>query len=615
MTFESKDEPIVSTRSGVGRRPSGARAAPANRAVNVGDRLSSTVSEEEESDASSPSQGITQRITMSPAEENAEHLDALAALSYLDIGEQAPPASPSPVTRQKLVSPPPPASPQIVEPSTTSTPSENGQFRSSFAPSKQASERKAKAQAQQAAHQVATHKPGKAGRGASKPKAPKQGWAESSEEEDDDEEEGDDDEDDSDDSQPKKAPSLQRGIGASPNGSTTEITTPGPSHVRPPRTLPQIPGGRLGVEADEYSQRRMIPDQFSDRRTQYDDGPQIRLQSEAPLPGAARQTMWSQVLDPGRKVEPTGPDNSKFVQLEDSAQMTKAFTPHGLLSAGLQDKQDRSAKRQEELARESGASLVNVPNKPPPPQSGLLGAITAHERDRKREGGMGAMLTEREREKRMAEERQRRFDEMQRQQMDQMQQGGGSMYGGQFGFNPMMNPMMMGMNPMMPMMTGGPMSPMMTGYGGFNPQHMFAAQQAAQAYQQAMMAFSVAGSQAGGEMGGQQQPQQQQQMLNPMMSGGMSFDPRMTMMGGMPMMGGPMMNPMGMQMTGMSTFDPRFSPSNNTPNSGGELPSNGNGAFAAQFQGSQGAFSNSPVTSSTPQTGTPNDTRPSSPKV
>lgn len=291
--------------------------------------------------------------------------------------------------------------------------------------------------------------------------------------------------------------------------------------------------------------------------------------------------MWSQVLDPGRTpgaLPEAQNTRDTFVQLEPAETMTKAFTPQGLLSAGIQDKQDRSAKRQEELARETGASLINVPNKPPPPQMGLLGAITAHERDRKREGGVGAALTEREREKRLAEERQRRFDDHQRQQLDQMQQGG-SMYGGQFpGYNMMGNPMMMmnpmmGMNPMMtggglsPMMSGGGMTPMMTGQMGFpgmmpgyNPQHMFAAQQAAQAYQQAMMAFSVAGSQVGGDGGGG--PSQ----LNPAMTGGnmAGFDPRMSMMG-MPMMGGPQMGgpQMGMQMTGMSGFDPRFSPNMN----------------------------------------------------
>lgn len=358
------------------------------------------------------------------------------------------------------------------------------------------------------------------------------------------------------------------------------------------------------------------------RRTQYDD-PNIRPQSEFPQPGAARQTVWSQVLEPGRTPGPPPelPNNNRdtFIQLEaPEATMTKAFTPQGLLSAGLQDKQDRSAKRQEELARESGASLINVPNKPPPPQTGLLGAITAHERERKREGGVGAALTEREREKRVAEERQRKFDEQQRQQIEQMGQGG-SMYGGQFaGYNPMMgNPMMM-----------GAMNPMMTGYmgypgmmGGYNQQHMFAAQQAAQAYQQAMMAFSVAGSQNGGDgpgampmnptMAGGMVPGTAPAM-NPLMAGGMggpmgNFDPRMSMMS-MPMMGpmgspmgAPMALPMGMQMTGMSQFDPRFGPS--SPVDGGLRPP---GDFSNQGYG-QGQSQGQPTNSgrASPAVGTP----------
>jgi CCR4-NOT transcriptional complex subunit CAF120 len=241
--------------------------------------------------------------------------------------------------------------------------------------------------------------------------------------------------------------------------------------------------------------------------------------------------------------------------------MTKAFAPHGLLSAGLQDKEDRSAKKQEELARETGASLINVPNKPPPPQTGLLGAITAHERDRKREGGVGAALTEREREKRLAEERQRKLDDLQRQQLEHMQQGG-SLYGQQLaGYNPMMNPMnpmntmMMGMNPMMSSFMGYPgMVP--AGFG--NPQHMFAAQQAAQAYQQAMYSLSQAGSQIGGD-GGTPAP------LSPMMTGvglGPSPAPLHPMItgGGMSGASPAPLNPM-MTGGGMSAgaFDPRFS--------------------------------------------------------
>jgi len=417
------------------------------------------------------------------------------------------------------------------------------------------------------------------------------------------------------------------------------------------------------------------------RRTHYEDGTPIRTQAEFPQPGGARQTVWSQVLDPGRTPgrapQPDQPSNGRdtFVQLEPSETMTKAFTPQGLLSAGLQDKEDRSARRQEELARESGASLINVPNKPPPPQTGLLGAITAHERERKREGGVGAALTEREREKRLAEERQRRFDDHQRQQLDQMQQGG-SLYGGQFGFNPMMmgmspmmgiNPMMTGngLNPMMgggmnPMMTGGgmaPFNPMMTGQmgypgmmGGFNPQHMFAAQQAAQVYHQAMMAFSTAGSQVGGEGGNGGAPSQVNGMnpgmgsvnagmggmnagmgngMNPVMGGGMGgYDPRMSMMG-MPMMGmgmgmgmgvaSPQMNnqmPLGMQMTGMSTFDPKSSPGGANGSSAGELgllPPNQNAQFSSRTSSPAGR--GSPLArggSGTVDRGRPS--RPTSPK-
>jgi CCR4-NOT transcriptional complex subunit CAF120 len=110
--------------------------------------------------------------------------------------------------------------------------------------------------------------------------------------------------------------------------------------------------------------------------------------------------------------------------------MAKAFALHELLSTGMQDKEDQCPKRQEQIACESGASLINVPNKPPPPQSGLLGYVTAHEWERKRDGGLGAALTERGREKRIAKEKQRRLDEQQRQQLGQMQQG--TM------FNPMM---------------------------------------------------------------------------------------------------------------------------------------------------------------------------------
>ena len=132
------------------------------------------------------------------------------------------------------------------------------------------------------------------------------------------------------------------------------------------------------------------------------NAPQFQpAQSGAPQPPSARQTLWNANFSADHGMD--HPKSGKFVDLDEpSAQLTKAFAPHGLLQAGMQDKEDRSAKKQEELAREMGSSLINVPSKPPPPQTGLLGAVAAHERDRKNAGGIGATLTDREREKRFA---------------------------------------------------------------------------------------------------------------------------------------------------------------------------------------------------------------------
>ncbi|KAI0091193.1 hypothetical protein BDY19DRAFT_1055339 [Irpex rosettiformis] len=610
------------------RKPSGARAAPANKTFTAqrdqhpqqpplpptidGDEpkdQEDDMSDEQYSEelAAGPRQLPPRMAAVAAARHNdADAADALAALSFLEREDQA--EAPPPPSQS--FSPPPSSSsqdvPEIVEPRTTSPPvSHEGSIRSSFAKSKQAAQRQAQSEAQKAAQQAAAHVPGRAN-GKGKKKARGTGaWGESSDEEEDDEEEDDDEDADSDDEPPpKQAPKVdQRSIGSPgqqgyPSPRSTSPMAPPPqdqngypaSARRAPRDLPQLPAGPSQSQfgSGEYlsSQSQYGQDPYSDagRRSLYPDAPrrQASPQTQVRQPefnnvAAARQNMWSQALERDTSQAAPEPGRDTFLQIEPPSQtMTKAFAPHGLLSAGLQDKQDRSAKRQEELARESGASLINVPNKPPPPQTGLLGAVTAHERERKREGGLGAALTEREREKRVAEERQRKLDEFQRMQLDQMQQGG-SVYGGmgmqpQFsGFNPMMgmNPMMMGMNPMM---TGGYM-----GYPGMmNPQQMFAAQQAAQAaYQQAMYAFSTAGSQMGGDGGNPA-------AMNPMMTGnGMGMDPRMSMMGmgmmapqmtgmGQGMMG-PGMNPMGMgmgmmgmnpQMTGGSMFDPRFNPGN-----------------------------------------------------
>jgi CCR4-NOT transcriptional complex subunit CAF120 len=216
-------------------------------------------------------------------------------------------------------------------------------------------------------------------------------------------------------------------------------------------------------------------------------------QATGPPPPAARTNVWNAnfAVEHGMNDQRKG----TFVQLDEPATLIKAFTPGGLLSAGLQDKEDRSAKRQEEVARETGTSLINVPAKPPPPSTGLMGAVAAHEADRRNAGGIGATLTDRDRERRIAEERQRKIDELQRQQ-------------GQFPGGPGMFPAY----PQYPMPTGG-----MPGMGpmGYNvspnrinllsshrvfadlqpyAQAMMAAQMA---YQQTIMAMSAAGSQMG----------------------------------------------------------------------------------------------------------------------
>lgn len=577
----------------VGRKPSGARAKPGpstHRQTEPTDNLSTPL-QTVQTPFSIASHPMEERSDL-PYDDTAA---ALAALSFLEQEEAAPaPSLPPPVKNEVFKAPTPP--PQVDSLTTTN---EGQQYRSSFAPSRQAAERKAKALAQQEASYAATHKPGKPkSNGGTKSKGKARGaWAESSDEEDGSEEEEDEDEDGSDGEKEKRQqlpvrqpqpvpatdprasvyPSAQPSLQAGGFGTDTY-------GQRSSRSLPHPPtrGGMLlsflyksvriikanSVKDPNDSNVRVTPAQHDDRTRIISDEPRSHTINPHV---AARQSVWSTVLDP-QPPSRNAPGRDTFIQVEESETMTKAFQPQGLLSAGLQDKEDRSAKRQEELARETGASLINVPNKPPPPQTGLLGAITAHERERKREGGVGATLTERERERRLAEERQRKLDDLQRQQLDQMSQGGVpgayDAYGQQGlpGFMPGFDPRM-SMNPMMlnPYMAGGfPMMP-------FTPQQMMAAQMAAQqAYQQAMMSFS----QAGGSQMGDNSPQlagtpqvpgvspQSTGTPSPMHGGMMGMDPRMSMnmnpwMGGMPM-GMPMgMGPMAMN--SMAMMDPRMS--------------------------------------------------------
>lgn len=121
--------------------------------------------------------------------------------------------------------------------------------------------------------------------------------------------------------------------------------------------------------------------------------------------------------------------NPETAAADGRAMRNAAVAQHGLLQAGLQHKQDMSAKQREEVARETGGTLVTLDPKAQAPAGGLIGAIASHERDKKSAGGLGATLTERDRERRMAEQRQREMDMMQQQQ--RMSMGSPFGFGGQ----------------------------------------------------------------------------------------------------------------------------------------------------------------------------------------
>lgn len=170
-----------------------------------------------------------------------DNADALAALTFLETQEERapPPERPSPA-------------PQKEEPSPQ--PSENHHYPSTFAPSRQATERKAKAQALQEASYAATHLPGKPNGNIKKKRKDQGAWAESSDEEEEDEDE-DDDDDGSDDERPTQVRQPQPVPASDPRASVYPSAQPGlqgpPSMVsdgyaqRQTRTLP-LPPGKTG---------------------------------------------------------------------------------------------------------------------------------------------------------------------------------------------------------------------------------------------------------------------------------------------------------------------------------------------------------------------------------
>ncbi|PWY97087.1 hypothetical protein BCV70DRAFT_196166 [Testicularia cyperi] len=469
------------------------------------------------------------------------------------------------------------------------------QYPSTFGQNKRAQERKTAAQLQALAHQEALSRPGRSG--VRKAKGPRgAGWADDSDDDDDDEEE--DEEDEEEDEHASHRPGAQSGTYGR---STRSAGTPASGSVRGAGTGSNSPApgmsdsiGSLARSNDSANvaaapslalQQQQLGMPMSGSIYGGLNGPRSMSPGQSPMKAGQphpsmqayqRQSMFNSHLaaahgDESRSnTPPQGPvvrDRQTFLQLNPEEQpgaMTTVFTPHGLVQAGAQEKAERSAKAQEAEARAYGGHLVNVPNKPPPPQAGLLGAITAHERDRKGAGGYGATLTERERERVAAERRQREEDLLRQQQQQQMQQ---MAY-----FNPLMYQQMMmgGMMPGMGMMGMG--MPHMAGFGGsqiggsqmgggFDP--IMAQQQAMQAAQMAYMNALSQAHQEGSAIG----------HGSVMGHGSPSAMPASTMgmpMGSMPFMASPHMSMMGAPFAGFMSQTGVASPASE----GGAIPSN-----------------------------------------
>ncbi|CAO3702595.1 unnamed protein product [Rhizopus stolonifer] len=146
-----------------------------------------------------------------------------------------------------------------------------------------------------------------------------------------------------------------------------------------------------------------------------------------------------------------------------------------------------SARDQEGYARATGQPLIQVPNKPPEPRSGLVGMISQIEHEKKQKEANKGRLLDKER---ILERERERYMMEQRAQQSMMQQP--PMMGSGMMNQPMMNsmPMMQGGNGQMPMMgmMGQPMMypmmnmPMM--YPMMDPMSMMMMQQQQQQYGQ-----------------------------------------------------------------------------------------------------------------------------------
>ncbi|GAA6027998.1 hypothetical protein JCM8097_001822 [Rhodosporidiobolus ruineniae] len=361
--------------------------------------------------------------------------------------------------------------------SSSSTPAPVPQsFPSSFAKSKR-DERVAAAQLAQQAKEAALTRPGRApGQRQQKKKA----WVDDSDDDEDDEEQEEDDESSEDEQPPSRRGPVQASASSASLAPSPANGSRGPSPARGPSPGMEMPPPPVPQQQQQQYHQPPPPQQL----------PQPHQHGISPSPSrpslgvdaASRQSYLENGPGYGNySTSPTrdgfsGPPHPQEQQYQPSLvappppNRKPALNPHGLLATGMLEKEERSARAQEHAARDVGNTLLSLPAKPPPPQTGLVGALGAHQREKERTGGVGRALTEQQRERKLAEQRQKQLDEIQRQQLALYQQ---QMQMAQFGGGGFGSPMMGGMgsmgfagsNPWM--MGGGMMPPAMSGFGGF----------------------------------------------------------------------------------------------------------------------------------------------------
>jgi len=247
MEGNISEHAMIGSRPPLGRKPSGARVQPtSSRGPNMEATSFVSSPSPERLHTSGQAMEDPQKIAKKQGSGDDVNADALAALSFLAAEPEAPapPAS--------APSPPREASPEpAVEGSAASESSEGVvPYRSSFAPSKQQAQRKARAEAQQ---QAVLHKPGRANGKRMSSGNRLSGWNESSDEEEEEEEEEDDEDADSDDEPPSATESKKP-------------TPPAPAPIVPTRPLRPSSTGRVVTpvehvaDANPFSQsRRNLP--------------------------------------------------------------------------------------------------------------------------------------------------------------------------------------------------------------------------------------------------------------------------------------------------------------------------------------------------------------------